>query len=157
MGTIGKFKWNFTILLFTIVLCASQCPDHKPFASETGCVSGCPELFYIRNTTCVFDCGNDFGDETNHCVPSCPDGYLYRETLKTSGKGMFIEKMCIVYCYYDEVISNTECIKRCPPSQMYLDIEDYHQRCISICPARKPFLINITFQERDQICAKSKC
>ncbi|XP_052782037.1 proprotein convertase subtilisin/kexin type 5-like [Mya arenaria] len=140
----SRLYWIIKLSFCVLPLCATQCPDHKPFASDAGCVSKCPEPFYIRNKTCVFDCGEDFVDEARECIPSCPDGYPYQETLKTFGKEVFIEKMCIYNCYNGEVIFNNECLVRCPSSQMYLDIKDTHHRCVSKCPADKQFLLNNT-------------
>ncbi|XP_052778515.1 proprotein convertase subtilisin/kexin type 5-like [Mya arenaria] len=146
---------NLLLLLNVLLLCASQCPDHKPFASDAGCVSDCSEPFYIRNKTCVFDCGVDFVDESRQCVLSCPNTYVYRETLKATGTDMFVEKKCIHACDNNEVNFNNECLKRCPKQLIHLTSDEY--RCVSQCPPEQQYIQNMTVNDIEYKQCTNKC
>ncbi|XP_053393304.1 uncharacterized protein LOC123562916 isoform X2 [Mercenaria mercenaria] len=63
--------------------CNTACPPDKPYCNEVvGCISECPEPFYINGNNCVSDCGEMFVDEHRNCISSCPENTFYKETLK---------------------------------------------------------------------------
>ncbi|XP_053399935.1 proprotein convertase subtilisin/kexin type 5-like [Mercenaria mercenaria] len=152
--TCMVFKLSLIFLAAKIIFaCDEICPLDKPYCSDAGCISDCPEPFYINGSDCVGDCRNMFVTENRTCVDSCPNNTYSKETLKQVYATQYLERKCITCSNEDEYIMNNTCVNMCPEKWRTID----QNHCKSDCPGGKPFKLKKTISNIIHFDCVSKC
>ena len=121
--------------------CNIDCPTKFPKLSKGVCKSKCPQNEYFTISLpnkCIDSCAStDFISEDNQCLTNCNSPNY---TFTINGK-----KMCVPNCakygkYYSEINTDRNCYNDCNIGSTNYNY--YDNKCVSICPAAKPYLYN---------------